>query len=436
MDIKLKAKEFAINAHKGQYRKSEINKCMIIHPINVACILESYGFDDNVVAAGYLHDVVEDTKYTLNDILNNFKEDIASLVEKASEPDKTLSWEERKNHTINECTNLDLRHKAVIAADKINNLEDLERLINTKEGFDFSNFKRGFEDQKWYYTKLCENITKDETHPIFKKLKELVYKVFENNYIKEAYLTKERFNKLRELHYLKYEIKSIKNTLDKKPFVIEFTGTPRTGKTTIINNLEEFFKKGGYKVCVLEEFTTSKYYKENIKPKLENKYKSIVNIEIPKYVNMYLDEAISKDYDIILIDRSLFDRCIWIDRLKSKNGIKDNEVKDYYEKYIPLIKEKIDIVVATYCSSLEAMKRDYEANLSLEKRSFLNKDNINEYNTSLKNTINLFENNNYKVSLYETNKSLKDTEYIIAKDILNKMKEIYYNEFIDKYKEN
>lgn len=37
---------------------------MIMHPISVGVLLESFGYDDNVVAAGYLHDVVEDTKYT------------------------------------------------------------------------------------------------------------------------------------------------------------------------------------------------------------------------------------------------------------------------------------------------------------------------------------------------------------------------------------
>lgn len=97
MNIELKAKEFAIKAHKGQVRKSDKEKPMIIHPINVGQILKQYGFDENVVSAGYLHDVVEDTSYEIEDIKDNFNDDIASLVYGASEPDKSLSWEERKN---------------------------------------------------------------------------------------------------------------------------------------------------------------------------------------------------------------------------------------------------------------------------------------------------------------------------------------------------
>ena len=77
-DIKIKAKYFAIEAHKDQKRKSEPDKPMIIHPISVAMILEQYGFDDRVIAAGYLHDVVEDTKYTIEDIEKEFGRDIAS----------------------------------------------------------------------------------------------------------------------------------------------------------------------------------------------------------------------------------------------------------------------------------------------------------------------------------------------------------------------
>ena len=140
MDIKEKAREFAINAHKGQVRKSDKEKPMVIHPINVANILKEYNFDDNVISAGYLHDVIEDTKYTKEDLLKEFNEDIVSLVLGASEPDKSLSWEERKKHTIEETKKLDLRHKAVICADKISNLEDLKILFEIKGEYNFSAF--------------------------------------------------------------------------------------------------------------------------------------------------------------------------------------------------------------------------------------------------------------------------------------------------------
>ena len=147
MDIKERAKLFAINAHYGQVRKSEIDKPMIIHPINVANILNEYSFDDNVIAAGYLHDVVEDTKYNDEDILKEFGEDILSLVMGDSEPDKKLSWEERKQYTIDKVKTLDIRHKAVVCADKISNLEDLQILFEKiKNGL---NYKESNEKQCW-----------------------------------------------------------------------------------------------------------------------------------------------------------------------------------------------------------------------------------------------------------------------------------------------
>ena len=47
-----------------------------------------------------------------------------------------------------------------------------------------------------------------------------------------------------------------------------------------------------------------------------------------------------KDLDVILIDRSLFDRIIWVNRLYLKNGMKEDEYKDYLNTYIPLVNEK------------------------------------------------------------------------------------------------
>lgn len=318
MNIKQKAKEFAIKAHNGQRRKSDKEKPMIIHPIDVANILSEYGYDDNVIAAGYLHDVLEDTKYTKEDLLTEFNEDVVSLVLGASEKDKGLSWEERKTETINTIKDFDLRHKAVVCADKISNLEDMRIIFEIKGEKNFSAFKRGYEKQKWYYTEVYNSLKYniDENNIMLNRLKLLIDDIFNNRKNDELEMeifknNEDEYNKLKKLHYRKLEVYKMKMVLDnKKPYVIEFTGTPRTGKTTLIKNIEDFFKKCNFSVTVLEEFTTSDRYKKEIKPRLKNKCENIVNMEIPKYVLEDLNTAINKKPDVILIDRSLLDRMI------------------------------------------------------------------------------------------------------------------------------
>lgn len=440
MDIELKARNFAIKAHSGQVRKSDPEKPMIVHPINVGQILKQYEFDENVVAAGYLHDVVEDTSYELIDIKNNFGEDIASLVCGASEPDKNLSWEERKKHTIEETKKIDFRHKAVICADKISNLEDLKILSEIKGEYDFSAFKRGFEAQKWYYTEVYNSLlfNENENHPMFVRLKELIEHIFNDkncdDYVKNVIFKDniEEYKLLNKIHYRKEEVFKLKKVLSNQiPYVIEFTGTPRTGKTSLINNLKDFFKKKGFTVEVLEEFTTSEKYKKEIYPTLKDKYKNVVNTEIPKYVLKQLEESINRNPDIIIIDRSLFDRLIWVDRLVLKAGMSNEEYTEYKSLYIPLIKEKIDIIISTYTDSLTALKRDYNANLSLEKRTFLNEKNVDEYNKSLLNMEQLSRQEQINFKLFDTtSKNQREISFEVIDFILENMK----NNLLEKVK--
>ena len=442
MDMKEKAKLFAIKAHKGQIRKSDKEKPMIIHPINVANILSEYGYDDNVVAAAYLHDVIEDTKYTKEDLLKEFNEDIVSLVLGATEEDKSLSWEERKTSTIDKVKDLDLRHKVVVCADKISNLEDMRIIFEVNGKRDFSAFKRGFDKQKWYYTEVYNSLiyNEDKDYVMFSRLKLLIDDIFYDNKHDELERKifegrKDEYNKLIRLHYRKQEIYKMISVLDKnKPYVIEFTGTPRTGKTTLMNNLYDFFKKGGFTTSTLEEFTTSQRYKKEIYPRLKNEYKSVINTEIPKYVLENLNMAIDKNNDIILIDRSLFDRMIWMDRLYNKNGVTEREYNDYIDKYTKIINDKIDIVIGLYTDSLTSLRRDYTANASLEKRTFLSEDNINEYNNSLMNMKELSNKENINFYLFDTtDKSERDISFEILDTILTDMRRKYIKLLNDEF---
>ena len=236
----------------------------------------------------------------------------------------------------------------------------------------------------------------------------------------------DEYNKLLEFHNRKKELLNLKELCNKTPYVIEFTGTPRTGKTTLINNIYDFFKKGGFDVKIIEEFTTSKKYKEEIYPLFKNNEKKYINFEIPKYVLNQLIEQINNNPDIIIVDRCLFDRLIWVDRLYKKEGINSIEYDEYKNIYLPNIKDKINIIIATYADAIVSLKRDYMANLSLEERRFLNEQNISEYNEALLNMKELSIKENINLSLFNTNdKTQREISFEVIDNILNDMKSFY-----------
>ena len=175
-----KALMYAVLAHSGQVRKGKPTEPAIVHPLAVAEILRQYGADDNVIAAAYLHDVPEDTNKTLEDIKNNFGEDIEHLVDVASELDKTKTWEQRKTEKIEKMRTKQLREKLIIIADKISNIEDLGRIFKEKGCVDFSAFKRGKDKQEWYYRSIYESLiyNEDKENPLFIRLENGINSVF------------------------------------------------------------------------------------------------------------------------------------------------------------------------------------------------------------------------------------------------------------------
>lgn len=124
MSLIKEARRYAEHAHSGQMRKLS-DKPYIIHPINVGNILEKAGFSEEVIAAAYLHDAVEDTSVTLEEIVQRFGLEVAGIVEAHTE-NKSKSWEERKQHTIQIVKTGSLEVKSLIVADKLDNLRSLK----------------------------------------------------------------------------------------------------------------------------------------------------------------------------------------------------------------------------------------------------------------------------------------------------------------------
>ncbi|MDO4281271.1 MAG: bifunctional (p)ppGpp synthetase/guanosine-3',5'-bis(diphosphate) 3'-pyrophosphohydrolase [Peptococcaceae bacterium] len=122
------AYEFAREMHEGQYRKS--GEPYIIHPVHVAIILADLGLDDNAIAAGLLHDVVEDTDCSSLDLERKFNAEVAFLVEGVTKLDKIQchSKEERQLESYRKmfvAMAQDVRVIIIKLADRLHNMRTM-----------------------------------------------------------------------------------------------------------------------------------------------------------------------------------------------------------------------------------------------------------------------------------------------------------------------
>ncbi len=163
--------EVAVKAHQNQFRKGT-DTPYIIHPLAVGIILAKAGCSDDVIISGILHDTVEDTSITLDDLQNIFGAKVSAIVEGVSEPDKSLSWEERKRHTHDFLKRASPDVKFVALADKLNNMSaTASDYLETGEVI-WKRFNRGKEAQKWYYQGLVRVLRDDSADEAYQALHE------------------------------------------------------------------------------------------------------------------------------------------------------------------------------------------------------------------------------------------------------------------------
>ena len=151
----LEAIEFAVRAHMKQLRKGT-DIPYVIHPIGVGRILIENNCPEECVIAGILHDTLEDTDVTSEDLAKIFGEEVADIVCGASEPDKDDTWENRKKHTIEYLKTAPDKIKMVSCADKLHNLRSIIEDYSQEGENLWKRFRRGKEGQLWYYESLSE----------------------------------------------------------------------------------------------------------------------------------------------------------------------------------------------------------------------------------------------------------------------------------------
>jgi (p)ppGpp synthase/HD superfamily hydrolase len=152
--------------HKDQQRKyPDAQVPYMSHIAGVAAILSRHGFDEAVVAAGALHDVMEDCGVTYDVLTEKFGAQVADLVRHVSEEDKSLSWEERKRLYLEHFSKEPWEAQAITLADKIDNFQSIVVCARVF-GDPWPMFKRGRDAQIGRFRELLARCAPLPAHPL------------------------------------------------------------------------------------------------------------------------------------------------------------------------------------------------------------------------------------------------------------------------------
>ena len=164
MDILEKAISFATDRHKSVVRKGT-QVPYIVHPMEAVSIAAGMTNDLEVLAAAALHDVVEDTPTTIDEIEEVFGKRVAALVAFDSEdkmPDipPSESWEIRKKATIASLQDAPLDAKIIVLADKLSNIRSINReIINIGDAVWEKFNQKDKKKHEWYYREIANALS-------------------------------------------------------------------------------------------------------------------------------------------------------------------------------------------------------------------------------------------------------------------------------------
>ncbi|HEX2087777.1 MAG TPA: HD domain-containing protein [Solirubrobacteraceae bacterium] len=162
------ALEYAVERHEGQTRESDAAP-FILHPLEVAVLLRNDGYEDEVVAAGLLHDAIEDTDATLEELRERFGPRVCALVEALSDDDAIEDYAERKAALRRRVAEAGPEAAAIYAADKVAKARELRaRLTREPAAADDPAVRRRLEHYERSLEMLDERLT---DHPLARQLR-------------------------------------------------------------------------------------------------------------------------------------------------------------------------------------------------------------------------------------------------------------------------
>lgn len=176
--------EFATKVHADQFRKGT-DIPYILHPLEAATIVGTMTTDTEVIAGAVLHDVVEDTDTTVEQIKELFGERIARLVASESENKRENeaaenTWKIRKQETLDHLKTAPIEVKMITLGDKLSNIRAINRDYNTIGDDLWQRFNQKDKNEHyWYYKSIADCLTELKNHQAYEEYCELIKKTFE-----------------------------------------------------------------------------------------------------------------------------------------------------------------------------------------------------------------------------------------------------------------
>ena len=178
-----KAIVFATKVHKGQFRKgTEIP--YILHPMEAAAIVGTMTTDNEIIAGAVLHDVVEDTDTTVQQVQEFFGARVAKLVAAESENKREnlsaeSTWKIRKQETLDHLKTASIDVKMITLGDKLSNIRSINRDYNAIGDTLWQRFNQKDKNEHyWYYQSIADCLSDLHDHPAYKEYYELVKSTF------------------------------------------------------------------------------------------------------------------------------------------------------------------------------------------------------------------------------------------------------------------
>ncbi|MBR6314601.1 MAG: bifunctional (p)ppGpp synthetase/guanosine-3',5'-bis(diphosphate) 3'-pyrophosphohydrolase [Clostridia bacterium] len=175
---------FAVDAHAGQKRKD--GSPFILHPLEDAAIVSTLTDDLEVIAAAVLHDTVEDTKTTLNDIMQTFGPRVHALVKGETENKRPAlppweTWKIRKEESLADLASADDPAIRILwLGDKLANMRALYRahIAKGQAAFDRFNIHDPLA-HKWYYGEILRLLEPLAATAAYKEYSTLYHAIFD-----------------------------------------------------------------------------------------------------------------------------------------------------------------------------------------------------------------------------------------------------------------